>query len=389
MSEQLPHVCFVALRAYPLLTGNDEIQVIGGAELQQVTVARCLAAKGYPVSMVCLDYGQEQQVTVDGIRVVRAFRPDEGVPVLRFLWPRMTSVWACLKQVDADIYYQRTADMWTGIMVKFCKNHGKRSIFAAAGNPDLEKPTSRIRRARDRWIYAYGLRHVDRIFVQNDEQARLCRTNFDRQSMHVPNCYPIPTIRSQAVDHSILWVSTIRELKRPGLFLDLAEALPAIQFRMIGGPGHGEAALFESIKARAEKIPNLQFLGFVPYSKIDEQFDRAMIFVNTSDSEGFPNTFLQAWARRIPTVSFIDAGARMDGRPVGLRVNSFDDMVGTVAALVSNDSDLLREGQRCEAHFRGSHSPDKVVGHYQRVFKELMTPGSPRGPWQGRQTVSI
>ncbi len=137
------------------------------------------------------------------------------------------------------------------------------------------------------------------------------------------NCYAMPTKRSpDGGDRYILWVSTIRKLKRAELFLDLAQALPNYQFRMIGGPGDDEAALFESIKARASAMANVQFLGFVPFSRTEEQFDQATLFVNTSDSEGFPNTFLQAWARGIPTVSFVDAGARLDGKPIGRRVSS-------------------------------------------------------------------
>src|SRR5688572_16541292 len=218
MSDHFPRICFVAPNAYPLLSGNEEIQQIGGAELQVVMVTKRLAARGRQISIISLDFGQHDQIEVDGVKVFRAYRPDKGIPVLRFLWPRLTSMWSCLKRADADIYYHQTAGVWTGVMAAFCKRHGRKSVFASASNPDLTPNTPRIRYARDRWIYAYGLRHVDRIFVQNDEQARLCRVNLKREPILVPNCYEVPwKNRTVSGDGYILWVSTIRKLKRPEL----------------------------------------------------------------------------------------------------------------------------------------------------------------------------
>src|SRR5687768_7776605 len=123
MSDRFQHICFIAPHAFPLLSGDEGIQLIGGAELQMVIVARLLAARGHRVSMICLDFGQEDEIELDGVKVFRAYKPEEGIPILRFLWPRLTSVWQCLKRANADIYYQQTADMLTGVMAAFCKRH--------------------------------------------------------------------------------------------------------------------------------------------------------------------------------------------------------------------------------------------------------------------------
>lgn len=375
MIRQFPHVCFVQPNAYPLLSGDQEIPLIGGAELQVAIVAKLLAARGRRVSMICLDFGQPDQVEIDGVQVFRAYKPDEGLPILRFFRPRLTSIWECMKRADADVYYQQTAGMLTGVMAAFCKVRGKKSVFAAASNPDLLPNTPRIRYVRDRWIYSYGLKNVDCVFVQNDQQAQLCSRNYGRTSVLVPNCYSAPTKRSVDVPRSyILWVSTIRKLKRPELFLDLAAALPDHQFQMIGGPGDGERDLFESIKNRASTMPNVRFFGFVPFTRVENYFNQAKIFVNTSESEGFPNTFLQAWARGIPTVSFVDAGARLDGSPVGLRVKSFHEMVSLVARLALTESDCVAEGRRSAEYVEMSHAPEMVIKLYERTFEELVRP---------------
>jgi glycosyltransferase involved in cell wall biosynthesis len=375
MPDRLPSICFVAPNAFPLLSGDEQIPLIGGAELQQVMVAKGLVDRGYRVSMICLDFGQEDEVKFDGITVFRAFRPDEGIPVLRFVWPRLTDIWACLSRAKADIYYQRAASMLTGVMAAFCKTHSKKSIFAAAGNPNFERNTSRIRFRRDRWIYEYGLRNVDCILVQNIEQARLCRDNFNRESVLVPNCYQPPMSRSLSDAREILWVSTVRRLKRPELFLDLAEALPQHKFKMVGGPGAGagEWHLFEAINARAKTVKNVEFLGFVPPSKIDTHFDSAALFVNTSESEGFPNTFLQSWAHEIPTVSFVDCGARVDGRPVGRTVQSMEEMIGVVTALMSDEETRAKEGEVCRGFVERYHSLERILDLYETVFGTVLS----------------
>lgn len=371
MSHRLPHICFVALQAYPVLAGDTDIELVGGAEVQQVIVAKGLVERGYRVSMICMDHGQKDQCEIQGITVYRAFRPNAGVPVVRFIWPRLTSIWNCLRRADADIYYQRAAGMTTGLVAEFCRRAGKRSIFAAAGNPDLEPDTPRIRLWRDRKLYEYGLRHVDRILVQNEEQARLCRLNLGREPILLPNCFPAPkSSRTDCAGH-VLWVSTLRALKRPELFLDLAAAFPQRTFRMIGGPSGSEGALFDSIRDRAKSLSNLEFFGFVPYAAIDEHFDNAAIFVNTSESEGFPNAFLQAWARGVPTVSFVDAGARMNGHVIGRVVASLQEMADAVAELLSDSKAHAEQSLRAAAYFKSHHSPEMILDLYEQVLGEL------------------
>jgi glycosyltransferase involved in cell wall biosynthesis len=68
-------------------------------------------------------------------------------------------------------------------------------------------------------------------------------------------------------------------------------------------PKTNDADYFQAIKTKAIAIDNLDFSGYIPYDEIQHYFDMAKVFVNTSFSEGFPNTFLQAAIAKTPLLS--------------------------------------------------------------------------------------
>jgi glycosyltransferase involved in cell wall biosynthesis len=383
MTRDAAHICFVAPTAYAAITGDHSTKRIGGAQVQQAIVARELAARGYRVSMICMDHGQASPLNAGGVTIYKAYRPTGGLPLVRFLWPRLSSIWRCMKQVNADIYYYRAAGMLAGVVAAFAKLNGKKSVYAAAGDPDLEPNTSRVKHKRDRLLFEYGLRTVDEIIVQNPRQKALCIRHYHRDPVLINNCWPAPT-RAVRPGRTILWVSMMRGLKQPHLFLELARSLPNYQFRMVGGHKEAEKALFEAMKSKAERIPNLDFLGYVPLNEIDELFDDARVFVNTSESEGFPNTFLQAWSRGIPTLSFVDCGARSSAGPIGVVVSTIEGMREALERLMTDDAYWKVKSDDSLRHFAAHHSPRIVIPQYETVIRTLLAPNDFRARGDNR-----
>src|SRR5260221_167271 len=241
-----PHVCFVAPTTWPVLARYRAIEVVGGAEVQQSMIARALACGGYRVSMICHDYGQPDGIEVDGITIHNMHKPDGGIPVVRFFHPRFTSLWSALARADADVYYQRSAAVWTGFVAAFCRRHGRASIYAGACDVD-----------------------------------------------------------------------------------------------------------------------------FVPYAEVERYFNGARVFLNTSDYEGFPNTFLQSWSRGVPTVAFFDTGSRRAGEPPYDLVGDVGQAARAIDRLMRDDVHWHQASQRSAAHFRESHSMDAVIAMYEREIAAL------------------
>ena len=106
-------VCFHAPLLWPLWS-EGRVAFTGGAEVQQARLARGLAARGVEVTVVGCDYGQPSPVTVHGVRVLKTYRMEAGLPVLRFFHPRLSFTMRALLAADADVYYVRGASLEAG-----------------------------------------------------------------------------------------------------------------------------------------------------------------------------------------------------------------------------------------------------------------------------------
>ena len=299
-------ICFVGLDNYVL---NPTIgkSYIGGESVQQSLLAKAFVSFGYHVSLVTLDVGQQDGGVIDNIKVWKTYREEAGIPVFRFLYPRITSIVRALTHADADIYYQSPAGMLTGLTAAFCRAKGRKFIHRIASDANCIPGQQLIRYWRDRKVYEYGLRRADLVAAQTVKQIRLLRNHYGLRSVPVNMVVEFPKENSNAKrDIDVLWVNNLRQVKRPELFLQLAAMLSGYRFVMIGGPCPGQDNYYQQILHKAGALGNLEFLGALPYGKINQYFARAEVFVNTSEIEGFPNSFLQAWVRGVPVVSFFD-----------------------------------------------------------------------------------
>jgi glycosyltransferase involved in cell wall biosynthesis len=163
-------------------------------------------------------------------------------------------------------------------------------------------------------------------------------------------------------------MAMLRRQKRPEIFLELARRLPRWRFAMVGGAALGDREFYERIEAEARALPNVEFAGFVPHAEGEKWFDRARVVINTSVFEGMPNTFLQAWARGVPTVSFVDVGAA-----VNRTVADVDEMTRELERLLGDPAAWRDASARSREYFARTHSPEEVMRRYARVFEDVMS----------------
>lgn len=343
---------------------------IGGEQVQQTLLARCFAKMGYDVSMIVYDYGQPNRKEWDGVVTYRAFRPSAGIPILRFVYPRWTTTWRALSEADADIYYVSCAGMQLGLVALFCQRYRRRLIFRVAHDTDCQPDALLITYWRDKKLYEYGLKRANLVLVQSYQQQHAMLANYGMKSRVAKMLVQLPE-RASERNVDVLWVNNLRDFKRPDLLIALARMCPHLSFCMIGGKQEGFAELYESVAREVAEIPNLQFLGRVPYHAMSGHYARARVFVNTSDSEGFPNSYLQAWAHGTPTVAFFDPDAMIARHKLGNAVTSIEEMAEKVSAIVKDDQLRAEFSARCLEYMSGAYSEQQVLASYLDGIKEL------------------
>lgn len=365
-------ICFIGIDNLPFLAPEYGQHAIGGESVQQTLLARALARRGHEVSMVVCDYGQPDGACWDGIRVFKAYRRDAGLKVLRFFHPRWTGMWSALARADAELYYTSCADMLPGMLALYCRRFGKRFVFRSASDSDCDKSRLVVRFARDRWLYGYGLRRADAILVQSALQAETLARSYGLAGRLAGMLVEKPSAVAAARDIDVLWVSNIRRLKRPDRILELAGRMAEVKIHMVGGSLPGEEALYRDVKHTAAAKTNVSFHGRLSYWDTNTLYGRARVFVNTSDIEGFPNSYLQAWIRGVPVVTLIDPDGVIEREGLGVAVKSPAQMHDAIRRLLGDPAAWKAASDRCRAFMAREYGEDKVLAAYLDTFEEVL-----------------
>ena len=374
MASSRPSICFVAHFAYGAMTGGNSGH-IGGVERQTSLMARWFAARGYRVSMVTWDEGQEDGVEIDGVRVFKMCSRDTGLPGLRFFRPRWTSLNAAMRRADADVYYQNCAEYVTGQVAMWCRRHGRKFVYSVASDPDCDIRLPEMHTIRERVLYRYGLSRADSVIVQTRRQQDILREGFKRDSVIVPMPCAAPSeaiCRASQVllaeSNRVLWIGRVCKVKRPDRLLDLAQRCPDMVFDFVG-PSDDTSYAGDVIE-RAKSIPNLNVHGPASRNEVSRFYKQASLMCCTSDFEGFPNTFLEAWSHGLPIVSTFDPDNLIADKGLGVVASDVPGLVDGIHTLLGSPARWRQVSRTTREYYLQNHTIEAVMPQFERVLAD-------------------
>ncbi|HEX3716449.1 MAG TPA: glycosyltransferase family 4 protein [Verrucomicrobiae bacterium] len=371
--NKYPSICLVSYLAYGALTGGRSGH-IGGVEWQTTLFAKWLAQKGYRVSFLCLDEGGPQIEVIDGVRIIKTCGRFAGIKGLRYFHPKWTGLVRAMRQADADIYYHNSCECVTGQIAMWCRLRRRPFVFSSQCDTDFDPKLPCLETALDRSLYRYGLRHADVRVVQTEAQRVAVDSGFGLDAVVIP--MPCPEAENftmgelESRPKRVLWIARLCKQKRPDRLLDLAEACPDIQFDLVG-PVYPDSYAREVFE-RAKKIQNVTVHGPVPRERVPELYKNATCLCSTSDFEGFPNTFLEAWSHGLPVVSTFDPDALIATKNLGIIARTVPELQAALRSVLRDPNRYRELSQNGRRYFVENHRADMVLPKFEQVFLKLV-----------------
>ena len=170
----------------------------------------------------------------------------------------------------------------------------------------------------------------------------------------------------------VAWVAMLRQPKRPDILIELARRLPGIRFVVCGGPSDHRSppGYGEQMAAALRTLPNVDYLGQVSPARAEDIIADSAVMLSTSEEEGFPNTFLEAWSSGTPVVSLsVDPDNHLRRLGLGAISGSVDALAADLESLLSSPESRDEIGLRAREYVAQSHSPAAVVAVFQHALQ--------------------
>lgn len=370
----MARICLVSHNAAGAFRGGTRGH-IGGVERQAVLLARFLKKAGHEVSVITwADNESSDWEDPFGIRMIGTCPADAGIRVLRFVAPRWTSLVRALNRANADVYFHNAAEVETGQIGLWCRQRNRKFVYSVASEPACTADLASLNGYTEKIFYRFGLRSANLIITQTRNQARLLSKHFGLDSLVLPMPCEAPDLTTVAVAPSgppnefrVLWVGRIVPLKRLEWLLAAAQALPDIHFDVIAS-ANSEDSYSETLVARAHTMPNVSFVGRVPYDQVWSYYMSASALVCTSMYEGFPNTFLEAMATKTAIVSTFDPDQVISTHQMGRHVESEAQLTSVLKELSQHRDQGETFGQNGFDYFCSRHRAQVALPRFEKAL---------------------
>lgn len=273
----------------------------GGAEVQLYLLSLAIVEQ-YPdleLHFIVADYGQAETVTTpNGISLHRSI--DFSKSILHNMLVFAKTFLAC----DHELVVQRAVSPFTPIICLLTRLLRGQFVYMVAHDAEVDGTHLFLRNPMIRWMFKWMLRNADRVVVQNEYQKERAMDLCRHQPLMLRNGYKLLEYHPNVGRSTILWIGRNDWQKQPDVMIKIMEELTHLEFVMICNPSMDvRSDDFVRIEKMASALPNCTFFDAVDYDEMLKMYSNARMIVNTSVSEGFPNTFIQAAMCAVPIVS--------------------------------------------------------------------------------------
>lgn len=352
----------------------------GGAEVQANYLATELANRGYEVHYICMSINADKVNTssvMDGVTI--HWLPQKTSDALE----NFRNIKNRLLQIQPDYIIERMSSAYAWPILKAVKASKAKYIWICTDNESpryfrtlrnyFKKKSiikflyASIKALKIDLIRMYANKRADIVFSQNEIQKELLLKNFKRNSQRMISGHPFPEVDKNTKERfdfqTVLWCANFGSHKRPELFVELARQMQHTNLKFVMVGGHSDTTYVNTLLK--DKPKNLTTTGQLSFDEALTHFDKASILVNSSISEGFSNTYIQAWLRGVPVVVFgADPNNVIDKNQLGFDINTVEAAVDKIVAVMSDFESYHTLSENSRTYGSQNHSIEVMTDNF-------------------------
>jgi glycosyltransferase involved in cell wall biosynthesis len=345
----------------------------GGSEVQLYLISKELSKeKNYKINIIA-GYLEEQKNSLFynnnlELNVIYPLKKS----FLNYILRPLKLFWILIT-IKPDIVVQRFASVTTGLAALYCTIFKKKFLYSIAH--DKEVQYSGIEGLK-KFCYLFGLTRADLIISQSNFQNKQLKRSFPfletKKMKIIKSGYNIKNFEIEKGNY-ILWVGRGVKWKNPEIVFKLAKKLEDKKFLMICSFSNNLKYWLDLIE-ESRKINNLKFIKYVDFNKINSIFKKSELFINTSSSEGFPNTFVQATKNSKPIVSLnVNPDNFINVYNCGLYCdNKFKKFYEDIIKISDNDDLYKKMAKNAYKYAKKNHDLIKISEKWKKLINEII-----------------
>jgi len=360
-----------------LFEDSQQPWTIGGAEIQMYYLASSLA--DLPNVNVILLYSNKASIPTIShphIQTVEYRKPiDRGMPFVSRRYNREINDAQFGTQSDVSFFMATNNEpIW---LLNEAKLNGIPVIFRINGDSLVDGMGLITEEAQAR-IDDYILT-ADGIVVQNINQQSALRSRYNRSSRMIPNSFNKKDVLrakggkcTSSAQDSVLWVGRVDAIKRPWIIAELARRLPDVQF-VCALHNRGGDTLYRQTLYDLNILPNVRTHISLDPQDLVPLYREATLVINTSSTEGFPNTLIEASLAEKPYLSLeVDPSGLLSDGTLGLCAQGDNELfIRQIQSLLSDSKRQKTIGEQANKFAQDNWSIDKVTSQYLEYAEEV------------------
>ena len=277
-----------------------------------------------------------------------------------------------IKKTHSHLIIFRGADRRTFPIALASKLLKTKFLFFAASDVNFVPGKELIHGVKfNRKLYQKSIRYIPYIVAQNSYQQQTLLENYRKTCLVLPNIWlgNETNIVSSEKSIDVIWVANFRRLKRAEWMVEAAKNNPHLRFALIGRPS-SNLNYYKQIEQECSELENVSFYGPLGFDHVNALVAQSRLLACTSEFEGFPNTFLQAWAYSIPVVSTVDPSNVIERNNLGKVVKDEVQFNDAIMHLLNHKEDYDGICKKINEYFLSHHSPERNFSILMNYIQE-------------------